>query len=110
MTDRQNKNARILEAFGMIDEKYIGEVASSLKLDDFSEEPPKASPWKSLRSLLALAACVMLLGAIFPITMKLINSWSGPAAGSETSEENTDHDIYKALLWPYFDALQYRIR
>ena len=99
MADRDIKNARILEAFSLIDEKYIGEVASSLKLDDFSEEPPKASPWKSLRSLLALAACVMLLGAIFPITMKLINSWSGPAAGSETSEENTDHDIY---IKPYF--------
>ena len=41
MTDRQIKNARILEAFGMIDEKYIGEVASSLKLDDFSEAPPQ---------------------------------------------------------------------
>lgn len=76
MTDRQIKNARILEAFGMIDEKYIGEVAASLNLDDYSEEPPKASPWKSLRSLLALAACVMLLGALFPVAMQLINNFA----------------------------------
>ena len=83
MTDRQIKNARILEAFGMIDEKYIGEVASSLKLDDFSEAPPKASPWKSLRSLLALAACVMLLGALFPVAMQLINNF---AAGTTVTD------------------------
>lgn len=76
MTDRDIKNARILEAFSLIDEKYIGEVASSLKLDDYSEEPPKASPWKSLRSLLALAACVMLLGALFPVAMQLINNFA----------------------------------
>ena len=56
MTDRSIKNARILEAFSLIDEKYVGEVASSLKLDDYSDEPPKPSIWKSLKPVLALAA------------------------------------------------------
>ena len=73
MTDRQIKNARILEAFSLIDEKYIGEVAGSLKLDDYSEEPPKPSPWKSLKPVLALAACVLLIGALFPVVSYLIS-------------------------------------
>ena len=72
MTDRDIKNARILEAFSLIDEKYIGEVASSLKLDDFSEAPPKPSIWKSLKPVLALVACALLIGALFPIVSYLI--------------------------------------
>lgn len=99
MTDRDIKNARILEAFSLIDEKYIGEVASSLKLDDYSEEPPKPSIWKSLKPVLALAACILILGALFPITMRLINNPSGPAAGTEhTSEQATEAPAPESTL------------
>lgn len=92
MTDRQIKNARILEAFGMIDEKYIGEVASSLKLDDYSEEPPKPSLWKSLKPIFAIAACIMLLGALFPVTMMLINRFAGTAGADPYSLSRAELD------------------
>ncbi len=92
MTDRQIKNARILEAFSMIDEKYIGEVAGSLKLDDYSEEPPKPSIWKSLKPVLALAACVLLIGALFPVTMRLINRFAGTAGADPHSLSRAELD------------------
>ena len=106
MTDRQIKNARILEAFGMIDEKYIGEVASSLKLDDFSEAPPKASPWKSLRSLLALAACVMLLGALFPVVSYLISLGGTDPGGTPAGiGEESDSRVIRTGYQVYGDEV-----
>lgn len=92
MTDRDIKNARILEAFSLIDEKYIGEVASSLKLDDYSEEPPKPSIWKSLKPVLALVACIMLLGALFPVTMMLVNRFAGTAGADPYSLSRAELD------------------
>ena len=95
MTDRDIKNARILEAFSLIDEKYIGEVASSLKLDDYSEEPPKPSIWKSLKPVLALVACALLIGALFPIVSYLIRlgGFNPGANPSEIGEESSSRVI-----------------
>ncbi len=102
MTDREIKNARILEAFSLIDEKYIGEVATSLKLDDYSEEPPKPSPWKSLKPVLALVACALLIGALFPVVSYLIslggfNPGENPAGIGEESNSRvikTGYQVY----------------
>ena len=66
MKNRDFKDSRLIDAFGYIDPKYIAEVADNLKLTNKSAPSP-ASKRRNWRHIAALAACVLLLGAVIPL-------------------------------------------
>ena len=102
MKNRDFKDSRLIDAFSYIDPKYIAEVADSLKLTN-KNAPSPASKRRNWRHIAALAACVLLLGALIPmITYVLRNfgdiaAWlpentteeSAPLTEPETTEEET---------------------
>lgn len=102
MKNRDFKDSRLIDAFGYIDPKYIAEVADNLKLTNKSAPSP-ASKRRNWRHIAALAACVLLLGAVIPLITYVIRnfndiaSWlpentteeSAPLTDPETTEEET---------------------
>ena len=102
MKNRDFKDSRLIDAFSYIDPKYIAEVADSLKLTN-KNAPSPASKRRNWRHIAALAACMLLLGAVIPLITYVIRnfsdiaSWlpentteeSAPLTDPETTEEET---------------------
>ncbi len=88
------KDTRLIEAFELIDPKYIAEVGESLKLRSVytkEGEQPQNKLRINLKQITALAACVILLALATPLFTRLPEIINSFAAGwgdeSETSEE-----------------------
>lgn len=99
MNNADFKDTRILEAFDYIDPKYIAEVAESLKLRSVrtTTEAPEMTwrtPLKHWKQFVALASCLLLLSAAFPVAnyaVRVITSIvAGGAEGTSQLTEVTD--------------------
>ena len=67
------ENRRLLEAFYYIDEAVLSDVLADLRVPDSSQEMSKKRAFaRSLRSAVLIAACALLLGAVFPVVSHLI--------------------------------------
>ncbi|MBO5702686.1 MAG: leucine-rich repeat domain-containing protein [Clostridia bacterium] len=88
MKNRDFKDSRLIDAFSYIDPKYIAEVADSLKLSNNSATPIIAKR-RSWRHIAALAACVLLLGAVIPMITYVLRNFGDIAAWlpENTTEE-----------------------
>jgi len=61
------ENRRLLDALRYIDDDIISEVLADVKVPEYTEPVPnKKSLRKSIKTVFALAACMVLLGALFP--------------------------------------------
>ena len=89
MKNRDFKDSRLIDAFSYIDPKYIAEVTDSLKLSNNSAAPIIAKR-RSWRHIAALAACVLLLGALIPMTSYVLRNFGNIAAWftEDTTEES----------------------
>lgn len=67
------ENRRLLDAFYYIDESVLADVLADVRVPDTSPESSKRRALaRSLRSAVLIAACALLLGAIFPVVSHLI--------------------------------------
>ena len=88
MKDKNLKDSRLIDALSYIDPKYIAEVADSLKFTNANAVVPisKHTKW---RQIAALAACVLVLGAMIPLLTYVIRNLADIASGlpENTTEE-----------------------
>ena len=89
MKNKDFKDSRLIDAFSYIDPKYIAEVTDSLKLSNNSASPIIAKR-RSWRHIAALAACVLLLGALIPMITYVLRNFGNIAAWftEDTTEES----------------------
>ena len=90
MKNSDFKDSRLLEAFDFIDQKYIAEVADSLKFEKAAPMPAKGFNRRTWRHIAALAACVLLLGAVIPMMTYLLRNFGDIASWfpEDTTEES----------------------
>ena len=90
MKNSDFKDSRLLEAFDFIDQKYIAEVADSLKFEKAAPMPAKGFNRRTWRHIAALAACVLLLGAVIPMMTYLLRNYGDIASWfpEDTTEES----------------------
>lgn len=90
MKNRDFKDSRLLEAFDYIDQKYIAEVADSLRFEKTAPIPAKGFDRRTWRHIIALAACMLLLGAIIPVLSYVIRNFTDISAWfpKDTTEES----------------------
>ncbi|MBO5971183.1 MAG: hypothetical protein J6S14_22140 [Clostridia bacterium] len=83
MTPKYTEDKRLLGALDYIDEKYIAEVTESYKIFEPSDGKITARRTLkiSLRQFAALAACLILLSAAFPVTNYVVKAIKNFAAG-----------------------------
>lgn len=94
MTPKYTEDKRLLGALDYIDEKFIAEVTESYKIFEPSDGKITAHRTLkiSLRQFAALAACLILLSAAFPVTNYVVKAIKSFAAGwgSGTAEASSD--------------------
>lgn len=90
MKNSDFKDSRLLEAFDFIDQKYIAEVADSLKFEKSAPMPAKGFNRRTWRHIAALAACVLFLGAVIPMMTYLLRNFGDIASWfpEDTTEES----------------------
>lgn len=90
MKNSDFKDSRLLEAFDFIDQKYIAEVADSLKFEKAAPMPAKGFNRRTWRHIAALAACVLLLGAVIPMITYVLRNFGDIASwfSDDTTEES----------------------
>ncbi len=85
---------RLLQAIDLIDPKFIAEVFDDLKVPDTSKGyvSDKRGLHRAYRQFIALAACLILLSAAFPIAHYVLVNYDFQAGGwgSGTTEEISD--------------------
>lgn len=92
MTEKYIENKRLLGALDYIDEKFIAEVTEGYKI--FEEPAGTVSVRRTLKitstQFAALAACLLLLLAAFPIVNYVVGVINSYASGRESTSENTN--------------------
>ena len=98
MTPKYTEDKRLLGALDYIDEKFIAEVTESYKIFEPSDGKITAHrTFKiSLRQFAALAACLILLSAAFPVTNYVVKAIKNFAAGwgSTLTDDTTDVNTF----------------
>lgn len=93
---------RLLQAIDLIDPKFIAEVFDDLKVPDTSKGyvSDKRGLHRAYRQFLALAACLILLSAAFPIAHYVLVNYDFQAGGwgSESAAETTNGTYDKYIL------------
>lgn len=95
MTPKYTEDKRLLGALDYIDDKFIAEVTESYKIFEPSDGKITAHRTLkiSLRQFAALAACLILLSAAFPVTNYVVKAIKNFAAGwGSGTTENTHLD------------------
>lgn len=97
MTEKYTEDKRLLGALDYIDDKFIAEVTESYKIFEPSDGKITARRTLkiSLRQFAALAACLILLSAAFPVTNYVVKAIKNFAAGwgSEITSVDTAINI-----------------
>ena len=90
---RQMNNRQLLDALDCIDERFVAELVTSMKLpEDKTADPNAKKNWfRSFKYAAAVAACALLLSAIIPIMGMIvgrveIGSSATNPAGTPTAE------------------------
>lgn len=88
------KDTRLLEALDYIDRDLIAEVINDIKAPDADAVPgqSKKAVWRSVKQVLMLAACVVLISAFIPMVSYVIERYDislGGIFGHSTTEETT---------------------
>ncbi len=88
------KDTRLLEALDYIDRDLIAEVIDDIKAPDADEIPGrnKKAVWRSVKQVLMLAACIVLISALIPMVSYVIEHYDislGGIFGHSTTEETT---------------------
>ena len=79
------EDKRLLEALDYLDDGIISEMLAEVRVD----ESGKKARGAHLRRVLALAACVVLLGAVMPVVSYVINNYPGAGGPSASSDSTT---------------------
>ena len=87
-------DTRLLESLDYIDRDLIAEVIDDLKVPDADEIPGKSKKavLRSVKQVLMLAACVVLISAFIPMISYVIEHYDfslGGIFGHDTTEEST---------------------
>ena len=97
------ENRRLLEALDYLDDSIVADMLAEIKVPD-SGKSPRVRP---LRYILALAASVLLLGAVIPLMTYIIETrpaWLGFAASSPTESNFENYIITEDDLAAINDA------
>ncbi len=83
------ENRRLLEALYYLDEEVLSDVLADVRVPDHSPEMSKRRAFmRSLRYAAVIAACALLLGAIFPVVSNLI-AYFGEGTGTQLPSGTT---------------------
>ena len=90
--EKNYKTAKFVEALEHIDVKYIEEAGKKIKERPAGRTVAGMSRAKSLRQVLALVACVLLLSAVIPAVTYLMGHLPdiiGSSTGDDTTEQTS---------------------
>ena len=97
------ENRRLLEALDYLDDSIVADMLAEIKVPDSG----KSQRVRPLRYILALAASVLLLGAVIPLMTYIIEThpaWLGFAASSPTESDFENYIITEDDLAAINDA------
>lgn len=98
------ENKRLLDAFYYIDESVLSDVLADVRVPDTAPETSKRRALaRSLRSAVLIAACALLLGAVFPVVSNLIayfgeGTETNPPAGTLPLDQLPDYSEYAEYI------------
>lgn len=90
--EKNYKTAKFIEALEHIDPKYVEEAGKKIKERQTGQTVASMSRAKSLRQVLALVACVLLLSAVIPAVTYLVGHLPdilGSSTGDDTTEQTS---------------------
>ena len=92
------KDTRLLEALDYIDRDLIAEVIADIKAPDADAVPgqSKKAVWRSVKQVLMLAACIVLISAFIPMVSYVIERYDislGGIFGHDSTEETTVEEV-----------------
>ena len=90
--EKNYKTAKFIEALEHIDPKYVEEAGKKIKERPMGQTVASMSRAKSLRQVLALVACVLLLSAVIPAVTYLVGHLPdiiGSSTGDDTTEQTS---------------------
>lgn len=93
---RQMNNCQLLDALDCVDERYVAELVTSMKLpEDKTADPNAKKNWfRSFRYAATVAACALLLSAIIPVVGMIVGrvaiGTSGPNPAGNPSAESLE--------------------
>lgn len=85
--EKNYKTAKFIEALEHIDPKYVEEAGKKIKERQTGQTVASMSRAKSLRQVLALVACVLLLSAVIPAVTYLVGHLPDIIGSSNTIEQ-----------------------
>ena len=82
---RQMNNCQLLDALDCVDERYVAELVTSMKLpEDKTADPNAKRNWfRSFKYAAAVAACALLLSAIIPVVGMITGTLSAIPADTD---------------------------
>ncbi len=92
---RQMNNRQLLDALDCVDERYVAELVTSMKLpEDKTADPNAKRNWfRSFRYAATVAACALLLSAIIPVVGMIVGrvaiGTSGPNPAGSIADETS---------------------
>ena len=105
MTNQCFEDKRLLEALNFIDERFIAEVTEDYEIFDAPGEfrYSRRARFKAYRQFVALAACLILLSAAFPVVVRFASTVVDFIAGrgSESTEESQTETTSETINSPY---------
>ena len=92
---RQMNNCQLLDALDCVDERYVAELVTSMKLpEDKTADPNAKKNWfRSFRYAATVAACALLLSAIIPVVGMLVGRVAVGAPGTNPAGNPASENI-----------------
>lgn len=92
---RQMNNCQLLDALDCVDERYVAELVTSMKLpEDKTADPNAKRNWfRSFRYAATVAACALLLSAIIPVVGMLVGRVAVGAPGTNPAGNPASENI-----------------
>ena len=102
----ESNNKRLLEALDHVDIRYVDELVGGLHLPKERRFSPSAkTPFgRSLRHVVLIAACTLLLGAVIPVVGTLVRNISSGMAAAGSDNNESEHYIEEELQNDAFDG------
>ena len=92
---RQMNNSQLLDALDCVDERYVAELVTTMKLpEDKTADPNAKKNWfRSFKYAAAVAACALLLSAIIPVVGMIVGRVAVGAPGTNPAGNPASENI-----------------